>query len=160
MTESNALSSFLDPVRQFVRIKKEIAELEAQVDEMKKHRDALAELIITELATAGVSSMPLDVDGQTFNVHMVEPLIVWRNEGVTSEMLVDAAKKTDFAYMVKEQINSQTLQAHIRELLADGGEIPAEIKPLLNVFTKPELRAVKSTKAESLSKRAARNLNS
>jgi hypothetical protein len=144
MTDS--LASFVDPIRQFVRVKREIAELEAQVDEMKKHRDALAEIILTELAAAGVSSIPLEVDGQTFNVHMAEPLIVWRNEGVTSEMLVDAAKKTDLAYMVKEQISAQTLQAHIRELLADGGEIPAELKPLLNVFTKPELRAVKSTK--------------
>ena len=158
MTDS--LASFVEPIRQFVRVKREIAELEAQVEEMKKHRDALAEIIITELSTAGVSSMPLDVDGQTFNVHMALPLIVWRNEGVTSEMLVEAAKKTDMAYMVKEQISAQTLQAHIRELLADGGEIPAELKPLLNVFTKPELRAVKTTKSESTSKRAARNLKS
>jgi len=158
MTDS--LASFVEPIRQFVRVKREIAELEAQVDEMKKHRDALAEIIITELSTAGVSSMPLDVDGQTFNVHMAMPLIVWRNEGVTSEMLVEAAKKTDMAYMVKEQISSQTLQAHIRELLADGGDIPEELKPLLNVFSKPELRAVKTTKSESTSKRAARNLKS
>ena len=72
MTDS--LASFVDPIRQFVRVKREIAELEAQVDEMKKHRDALAEIILTELAAAGVSSIPLEVDGQTFNVHMAEPL--------------------------------------------------------------------------------------
>jgi hypothetical protein len=46
----------------------------------------------------------------------------------------------------------------VRELLADGGEVPKEMAPLLNIFTKTELRAVKASKAESVSKRAARNL--
>jgi hypothetical protein len=156
MTES--LNSFVEPMRQFVRIKNEIAKAEEALEELKKHRDALADVIITELATAGIDSVPLTVDGQTFNVHMAQPLVVWRNEGVTTEALVDAAKKCDVAWMVKEQVSAQTLQAHVRELLADGGEVPEEMAPLLNIFTKTELRAVKASKAESVSKRAARNL--
>ena len=90
MTDS--LSSFVEPIRQFVRIRAEIEAAEEALDALKKHRDALADIIIAELATAGIESVPLVVDGQSFNVHMAQPLVVWRKEGVDAETLVKAVK--------------------------------------------------------------------
>ena len=156
MTDS--LSSFVEPIRQFVRIRAEIEAAEEALDALKKHRDALADIIIAELATAGIESVPLVVDGQSFNVHMAQPLVVWRKEGVDAETLVKAVKDSEMDWLVKETVNSNTLQAHVRELLADGAELPESLSSVLNIFTKTELRATKATKAETLSKRAARNL--
>lgn len=150
----------IDSVRQYVRLRRDIDAAEEALDLLKKQRDQLAELIIAEMAAAGLEGVPIQVDGQSFNVHTAQPLIVWRKQGVDAETLVRACKEAGMDWIVKEQVNSQTLQAHVRELLAEGAKLPAALEDALNIFQKTELRATKATKAETLSSRAARNYKS
>jgi len=150
----------LKAVREFVRIKKKIDTLETQVEELKTQRDQLIEIIAAEFAAAGIDALPIKVDGEAVNVYTQQPLIVWRKEGVDTEQLVDALKDSgeDWSFMVKETVNANTLQAEVRNRLADGDTLPPALADTLNIFTKTELRVKANTKVESTSKRATRNL--
>jgi dTDP-4-amino-4,6-dideoxygalactose transaminase len=148
----------LDSVRQFVRVKRDIEDTEERLERMKEERDQLAEIVANELLAAGLSSLPITVDGESVNVYTQQPLIVWRKEGVDTESLVETLKATGFEWMVKETVNQNTLQAEMRELLANGEKLPRDLADKLNIFQKTELRMKANTKAESASARAMRNL--
>ncbi len=148
----------LDSVRQFVRVKRDIEDTEEALERMKEKRDQLAEIVANELLAAGLSSLPITVDGESVNVYTQQPLIVWRKEGVDTESLVETLKATGFEWMVKETVNQNTLQAEMRELLANGEKLPPDLADKLNIFQKIELRMMANTKAESASARAMRNL--
>jgi len=148
----------LDSVRQFVRVKRDIEDTEERLERMKEERDQLAEIVANELLAAGLSSLPITVDGESVNVYTQQTLIVWRKEGVDTESLVETLKATGFEWMVKETVNQNTLQAEMRELLANGEKLPRDLADKLNIFQKTELRMKANTKAESASARAMRNL--
>lgn len=148
----------LDAVRTFVRLKRDIEGAKKCLEQMEQERDQLAEIVSNDLLAAGLSSLPITVDGESFNVYTTQPLIVWRKEGVDTESLIAALKATGFDDLVKETINSNTLQATVRELLANGEKLPRDLADKLNIFQKTELRMKANTKAESASARAMRNL--
>ena len=154
----NAHNLDLEAVRRFVRLKLDIEGLKEQLDRMEEERDQLAEIVSTDLLAAGLSSLPITVDGESVTVYTQQPLIVWRKEGVDTESLIETLKATGFEWMVKETVNQNTLQAEMRELLANGEKLPADLADKLNIFQKTELRMKANTKAESASARAMRNL--
>ncbi len=148
----------LDAVRRFVRLKLDIEGLKGQLDRMEEERDQLAEIVSTDLLAAGLSSLPITVDGESVTVYTQQPFIVWRKQGVDTQSLIAALKATGFDDLVKETVNSNTLQAAVRELLANGEKLPPDLADKLNIFQKTELRMMANTKAESASARAMRNL--
>jgi hypothetical protein len=148
----------LDTVRRFVRVKNKIAEVEEQLEHLKAEREKLAEIVAADMAVAGVDAVPLSVDGESFNVYTQQPLIVWRKEGVSAEQLVEACRDAGLEWIVKENVNANTLQAEVREMLANGDKLDPKLANALTIFQKTELRVRSSNKAESASSRAARNL--
>jgi hypothetical protein len=148
----------LESVRAFVRIKQKITQVEAQLEELKAERDQLAEVVATDMAAAGMEAVPLTVDGESCNVYTQQPLIVWRKEGVSAEALVEACREAGMEWIVKENVNANTLQAEVREMLANGDKLDPKLAQVLTIFQKTELRVRYSNKAESASSRAARNL--
>ena len=148
----------LDAVRRFVRLKLDIEGLKDQLDRMEEERDQLAEIVSTDLLAAGLSSLPITVDGESVTVYTQQPFIVWRKQGVDTQSLIAALKATGFDDLVKETVNSNTLQAAVRELLANGEKLPPHLADKLNIFQKTELRMMANTKSESDGARAMRNL--
>lgn len=148
----------LETVRRFVRVKNKIAEVEEQLEQLKAERDQLEEVITNDMAVAGVEAVPLSVDGESFNVYTQQPLVVWRKKGVSAEELVEACRDAGLEWIVKENVHALTLQAEVREMLANGDKLDPKLANVLTIFQKTELRVLTSNKAESASSRAARNL--
>jgi hypothetical protein len=60
--------------------------------------------------------------------------------------------------IVKASVSQQSLQSRVREMLANDEQVPEALANILDIQEKTELRAVRSAKADTLSSKAARNL--
>lgn len=156
------MSNLIDlaPVRRFVKMRAEIEELTARLQQMKQERDALGEALASQFADAGISGLPLEVEGQTFNVHIARPVTVYKRSGIETPVLAGALKDAGLDELVKESVNQLSLQARVKEMLANDEKLPQTLLDCLDIRENIELRATRSNRGESLSSLAARNLQS
>jgi preprotein translocase subunit SecD len=147
-----------EPVRKFVRLRAQIDDLEDQVAELKRQRDNLADCISASFIDAGVSGLPITVDGESFSVHIVRPLAVYKRAGIETAQLAEVLASIGMEDIVKASVSQQSLQSRVREMLANDEQVPEALANILDIQEKTELRAVRSAKADTLSSKAARNL--
>jgi len=148
----------LDPVRRFVRMRTEIDQLTARLQQLKEERDSLGDALATRFCDVGISGLPLEVDGVGYSVHIVMPVTVYKRSGVDTATLAVALRDCGLHDIVKETVNQQSLQSRVKEMLANEEKVPQSLLDLLDVRESVELRATRSSRSESLSSQAARNL--
>lgn len=148
----------LDPVRRFVRMRTEIEQLTAQLQQLKEERDSLGDALAMRFSDVGISGLPLEVDGVGYSVHIARPVTVYKRSGVDTATLAVALRDCGLDEIVKETVNQQSLQSRVKEMLANEEKVPQSLLDLLDVRESVELRATRSSRSDSLSSQAARNL--
>lgn len=120
-------SNLIDLQRRYVALHKQIQELEFQVKDAQAAKSELEQNLAEQMTLIGQNNT--QVDGMRLTVR-VTPRIGKRGE-VPMETLCAALANSEFAWLVKPAVNAQTLQASMKEVFEERGELPAEIAPLL-----------------------------
>lgn len=137
--------------------------LEAQrlgelVKNLNREMGTLEGPIRDELLLAGVTAMPFEFHGGVrVNVHLAKIVSTKLADGVTKEDLCMALKRAGLGELVREDANMTTVGAWVRERLAEKA-LPPSIEKCLSVTEITDVRAAKTTKAESASDAASKNL--
>lgn len=133
------MSLDIEKLKQFVRLSEQKSELEGALEVVKKNLAELEPEILEGFEELGAQNM--NIDGRTVYIHSQ----IWAGsvDGNT-QALVDSLKANGHGDLVKEQYNSNTLSAWVRELLKNGEEIPAPIQPHINITEKFSVRTRKA----------------
>jgi len=125
-----------DPLAEYVALEKERRALDARLKANKEAARKLEAEILDEWADRGQTNAA--VDGLT--VYLATDFYCTKRGGVEREVLCDALAAAGRPDLVHPDYSASALKAWVKELLAESGEVPGELAPLLNVQEAPRLR--------------------
>lgn len=163
VARADGIAAVVQPMRDFAKLHFEI---EAEVAALKKKvasMEALGEIVQARLLEMGVKSLPLTHDGQPISVHLHTALHTNKAKDVDMQHACDVLKEHKLGWLVREQYVAATLAAWVKEELAAGRTLPEPFDQtkddrLFNVSEVTDVRVTRTTRQESASARAARNL--
>lgn len=129
----------------FVRLTKQQEGLEAQLDAVKRERDAVHARLLREFERSGLQR--LTVDGRT--VYLRREVKAFKAKGVKTEDLLDGLRAAGLTDYVKESYSAQSLTGLAKtwdreEHGEEAEQMPPELEGLLTVQEKFDVRAVKA----------------
>lgn len=117
----------VERVREYVRLRRQQRERQAEVDTIKEAADALEQQLLEEFATDGVQN--ISVDGNV--VYLRRQLWARVAEGASRDEVIDGLRRAGLDHFVTEGFNTSTISSWMRELEAEGDELPQELEGLL-----------------------------
>ena len=118
-------------VKSFVKKTQEKRKLEAKIKTMTSELRDIEERVITYFERQGLQNLRTEAGTAYLNRKLFASLNV--NGDGTKEAAHAALRATGLDYMVKDTVNANTLSAHVRELDANGDELPDELQPHIKV---------------------------
>lgn len=130
----------VDRLRKYVMHRRRQRELEAELAEVKDEANALEQYLLEDFAEAGIDRMT--IEGQTIYLHRQ----LWAQvpAGVEKAEVIEAMKDAGVDHFVREDFNTQTVSAWLRELEREGEEVPTELEGLLESSERYSLRVRRS----------------
>lgn len=122
--------SIIARVNELIDLTRQKRELEARVKAINGHIADLEAELKEAFTAEGVQS----IKGQGGTAYLNRQLYSALNKDIPD--VVDRLKATDWAWLVNENVNAQTLSAEVRGLERDDNDIPIlpkEVKELVNV---------------------------
>lgn len=146
----------IDLMRAFVDLRRRKSAIDAELDEVKRQLDALGQLVVTELATAGVGKVEVDHGGKLATVYASSIAFPKMREGVTRDDVVAALKACpETAAMVSDSYNSNTFAAWCRERVGEMKQpLPPAIDAVVELAEKLTAGMNESTRKQSASAKA------
>jgi hypothetical protein len=147
----------IDLIRRYADLHQQKAAAEQALDGVKKEIALLDPIVRDEMISNGVTKLPIETDAGPMTVY------VWRilntRPAESRADVVAALRACGWGELVKEDYNANTLSAAVRERLAGGEQLPAELAATLNVEEHSQARVIRTDKAESTSARASKTLS-
>lgn len=156
---TNSAQLDLEKVRAFAEVCAEADRLENELAAVKKQKSVLADPLMETLLLTGVQSVPVTVGGRKYTVHLQKS--IWaKAKGGDKERVMRALKLAgpEYAGIVMEGYNSNTLSGIIREGLANGQEVPPAIAAVIDIDERVELRARSNSMEPSRAELAGKTL--
>lgn len=119
-------------------------ELEAQVKTLNTELEELEKRSLAALIDMGLTNVKL-ASGDTVYLDKTIWASLIDDENGTKDGAHMALKRAKLGYLVKNNVNVQTLSAYVRERLNDGKELFPSIVPWINVTEKPAVRVRKGS---------------
>lgn len=132
MTTPNVLS-------EYERKTLEKRDLEARVRDLNRELEELEPRALDYLINAGLTNVKL-ASGSTVYLDKTIWASLVDDEGGTKEGAHRALKRANLGYLVKSNVNVQSLSAYVRERLKEGLPLFPSIQPWINVTEKPAVR--------------------
>lgn len=129
----------IERTRRYVELTKRKRQAEDDLDEVKKELARLEGQLLEDFEHAGVDSMR--IDGHTVYPH--RQLFANARDG-DKERAVEALRACGLHDYVKEQFNTQSLSAYVRELDELEEPLPQPLADALDVYEKFTLRVRKA----------------
>jgi hypothetical protein len=150
----------LAPVREFLDLDRRRDELKAELKRVEAKMDALESPILSQLTALGSGRVDLVHNGEPFCVHEHRVLTArpCTTEGRGKDDVVAALRESGWEDIIQVTYNTLTLDAMVREALADKRPVPAPLAAVLEIKEYSQVRVRSGSRSESTSKRAARNL--
>lgn len=121
------MSDLITLQKRYVELYDQLADLAEQSKKLQDEKDKLEPILAEQMTAIGQNST--HIDGRRLTVRTT-PRIGKKGE-VSTEALCEALKGTEWAFLVKEAVNAQTLQATMKEVVEEKGSLPPELEPLL-----------------------------
>lgn len=148
--------------RKFAKLAQEIDLADIRLKYLKGEKAKLTEPLLAQMVTNGVQNFPVTAGGQRMTIYvnrLVRIKAKKDSDGNPDRAAVSSAlKHCGLSSFVAESWNNAKLAAYIRERLGEGKQIQPTLDAVLEVWEDVEVRAVRSTKSETKSERAARTL--
>lgn len=139
MTSDSDTQIDIENMRRYVALTQRKRAAEGEVDELKRELARLESKLLEDFERAGVDSMR--IDGMTVYPH--RQLFANARDG-DKERAVEALRACGLDDYVKEQFNTQSLSAYVRELDELEEPLPEPLAEALDVYTKYTLRVRKA----------------
>jgi hypothetical protein len=123
----SASDGIIEMQRAYVRLHTERQNLKDKLEEIEGKLEQTEQILADAMVSIGQNST--QIDGKRLTVR-VTPRIGKRAE-VPMEELCDALDGTEWGWLVKPGVNAQTLQATMKEVVEERGELPDCLKQLL-----------------------------
>lgn len=143
------------PVLAWLKTQAELAEANERVEELKARAKVQEQAVMDEMLSSGMPLLPVEIDGERYSVFRVTTLWAGRVAGVEVEDLCSALEETEWAHLVKKNINTQTLSSVVREQLAAKQPLPGRLGEVIKTSEVVRLGFQKSSARKSTSARAA-----
>lgn len=142
--------------RRWLWVKDRVDEVDAELTALKKERDRLNDDIVNEVVELGLDAPPA-LDGMTFSLAPIY-FAVYRQDDTgnryTAADVVPVLRKLGMdTGIVTHGYNGNTFKAMLRERMEAGMEMPDELAELVELGSKSQVRATRS----SASRRAGRS---
>lgn len=149
----------LAPMRELLRIDREIDRLEAETKELNVRRKLVEQAALAELAAQGCRSIPLTDDaGLPVSIYILSKLSTTAKAGTSSEDRIAALESAGLGWLIKPGYDAMKLGAWVREQLQQNEKLP---EPLVGAFDFTPFDQVvtkTTTRKESATALAAKNL--
>lgn len=139
MTSDDSSQINVEQMRRYVELTKRKRQAEGELDELKKELSRLETKLLEDFERAGVDSMR--IDGMTVYPH--RQLFANARDG-DKERAVEALRACGLDDYVKEQFNTQSLSAYVRELDELEEPLPPPLAEALDIHEKYTLRVRKA----------------
>ena len=114
-------------------------DLEGKVKQLNTELEELEQRALDELINLGLSNVKL-ASGETVFLDKTIWASLVDDEAGTKARAHQALKRAKLGYLVKNNVNVQTLSAYVRERMNDGMELFPSIAPWIKVTEKPSVR--------------------
>lgn len=114
----------MDIAREFGSLISEKRKLEARLDNVKEQIASLEPTLLNELVEAQVDRLPITLEGEKVTLYIHRQLWAKPKDG-NRAAVVDALRGCGLEDLVKEDFNTSTLSAYVRERLGDGEDLEA-----------------------------------
>lgn len=132
----------VEAMRAFAREVRKKRDLEAQLRDCNERVNALSDVALKELDAEGIRSFNIEIDGEAMSIQRHSILWPEIKVGHSKEDLLAALRgDVSTAWMVQENVNTNTLGAWMRERMDDGG-LPAAVAAVLEPRERRSTRAV------------------
>lgn len=142
--------------KRFVELNHEIAEAKTRLADLQERKRQMTDSILAEFAEEGIDQMRVEVDGEPFTVYPNEILRAKAANG-DHDRLNLLLEKYGFGDIIRRSVNSQTLSAFVRERLQEE-PLPEDLRAALDVTLDCDVRVRRSTRRQSASSAAKKNL--
>lgn len=144
---SNEVKGDFEKAQRVAEIDSEIQRLENQIDNLKDERKEIEQELLESFQEKGISN--ISVNGRTIYIHSQ----YWAGYKNSREEAVKALKRAGLEEYVRENYNTHSLSAYIRELIADYEDekdepvsepeavLPPDLKDEIKVTEKIQLRS-------------------
>ena len=128
----------MELIKEFIDGSNERKKLEARINQIKERMGKIEPVLTEYFAIEGLQNMKMKEGTAYLKRDVVASLV--RDENGEHEGAINALRKAGLGYLVKEGVNSQTLNAYVREAEKNEDEIPQGVRPFLKVSEMYKLR--------------------
>ena len=128
-------------LRELAKVMQRKRDLEAEVRGLNQQISALETAVTDELLSAGVDSVPLNMDDGSRMTLYLQHSTYARPTPNEEEKLHTALEELGFGEVVKRKVNHQTLNAVVKELTAEGRALPEALAATLVLSPVTRVRA-------------------
>lgn len=130
----------MDRLKEFVALEKRRRVLEAELAVVKKQAQDLEPVLREQFAVSGVQNMKMD--GLTVSIR--KSVYPKYREGFGRGDVIEALRLDGLADLLKEDYNTSTFTALVRDIESAGGPLPENLARVVEVSEQYELRTQKA----------------
>ena len=133
------VATISNPAQEFAKLNAEYRDLKDRTEKVKKQMDQIEELVLDQFGELGIKRIGTS-DGKTVYLHTETLASVLEDENGSKEQAHAVFRKYGLAYMVKPQVNGNTLKSYITEQKREGNTLPEELLLHIKVTERPRIR--------------------
>jgi len=126
--------------QQYLSLRRDLAEQEDSLKKARKKASELEQLLAEQMKALGQTSTVLE--GKRLTVRSTPR--IGKKGDVPMEILCTTLAGTPWSFLVKDSVHPQSLQATMKEVVEENGQLPPELEPLLRCWEQVSV-AVTST---------------
>lgn len=129
-----------DRLREYVRLRREQKNREAEAAQVKDLADALEQELLEDFAENTIQSVTVD----NTTVYLSRSLWAQVEPGVDRTEVLSALRDAGLGHFVSESFNTQTVSSYLRDLDREGEPLPDELHGLIRGVEKFQLKTRRS----------------
>ena len=129
----------MNKIKRIIELTDQIRAAKDNIELLEKERGLIEQALLDEWADDGIHS--INMAGRNVHVRTDVYALTPNGMGAVADLL---AGSEQYAHIVKPTVNNNTLSAIVRELTADGGELPDNWKGVIERGQRPAIRVTKA----------------
>lgn len=128
-----------NPAQEFAKLYQEHRDLKERTEKVKEEMDRIEEKVLDQFGELGIKRVGTK-DGMTVYLQTETFASVLEDENGSKEQAHNIFRKHGLAYMVKPQVNANTLRGYIAEQKREGNTLPEELMRHIKVTERSRVR--------------------
>ena len=128
-----------EKIKQLIELDKEIEEMSTQLDLAKEQRKHLEPVVMEELANAGIDKMSMNGRTAFIRTDIYAKKLTKDDDEIRAALIL-----SDMKDYIQPKFKMNSISGYLREILAEGKELPKPLAKVIGINEKLSVRTVKS----------------